>query len=519
MSCTMFAAIDVGSYEVNLKIYELSARKGIHVVNQVKHRMELGKDTYATGRIGTELVDELCDVFLDFQRMMKEFGVEDYRACATSAVRESNNHIVLLDRIYLKTGIRLEVLSNSEQRFLGYKSIAFNSERFQEIIEKGTAIVDVGGGSIQLSLFDKDNLVTTQNIRIGTLRLRERLADVAERTVRYAAVIEELLNNEMRTYRKFYLKDRNIRYILLVGNYIQYINHYIHKDSNVNQITKEEFITFYDEFIQKGQLAMAAKLGISHENSTLLLPTMVIYKRLLEETGAENVVILGMDLGDGLAFDYAERKKILKPRHNFENDILESAKNIAKRYRTNRNHTQVIEHLALVIFDKMKSVHGLGKRERLLLQISVLLHDCGKYMNMSQPSQCSYNIIMATEVIGLSHMEREIVANIVRFNSGNVLPFEELAVSSLLERTEYMTIIKLAAILRLTNAMDRSHKQKIKEIKVNIKENHTMQITADTAEDLTLELAMFPEKAELFEEVYSLKPILRAKKTSETSGI
>ena len=512
MACTMFAAIDVGSYEVNLKIYELSARKGIHVVNHVRHRMELGKDTYATGRIGTALVDELCEVFLDFRRIMKEFGVEDYRACATSAVRESTNQVMLLDRVFLKTGIRLEVLSNSEQRFLGYKSIASSSERFQEIIEKGTAIVDVGGGSIQLSLYDKDNLVTTQNIRLGTLRLRERLADVAERTVRYASVIEELLNNEMRTYRKLYLKDRNIRYMLLVGNYIQYINQYIHKDREVDHITKEEFITFYDEFIQSGQPAMAEKLGISHENSTLLLPTLVIYKRLLEETGAENVVILGMDLGDGLAFDYAERRKILKPGHNFENDILEAARNIAKRYHTNRNHTQVMERLALSIYDKIKAVHGLGKRERLLLQISVLLHDCGKYINMSQPSQCSYNIIMATEVIGLSHMEREIVANIVRFNSGSILPFEELAAASLLERSEYITIIKLTAILRLANAMDRSHKQKIRDIKVNVKDNHTMQILVDTTEDLTLEQALFPEKAELFEEVYSLRPVLKAKR-------
>ena len=176
MACTMFAAIDVGSYEVRLKIYELSPRKGIRVINHVSHRMELGKDTYATGSIGTEMVDELCSVFLDFQRMMKEFGVEEYRACATSAVRESKNNIILLDRIYQKTGIRLEVLSNSEQRFLGYKSIASNSEQFSEIIEKGTAIVDVGGGSIQISLFDKDNLVTTQNIRqIGRASCRERV--------------------------------------------------------------------------------------------------------------------------------------------------------------------------------------------------------------------------------------------------------------------------------------------------------------------------------------------------------
>lgn len=512
MACTMFGAIYVGSYEVNLKIYELSVRKGIHLVNHVQHRLELGKDAYGTGRIGTELVDELCSVLNDFQRIMKEFGVDEYRACATTVIRETKNNLVLLDRIFVKTGIRLEVLSNSEQRFLGYKAIASNSERFQDIIEKGTAIVEVGGGSLQISLFDKDNLVTTQNIRIGSIRLRERLIDVAERTVRYASVMEELLNNEMRTYRKLYLKDRNIRYIILVGSYVKGIDKYIHKGQAGDQITREEFMRFYDEVAQKGQQTMAAELGISAESSSLLLPTLVIYKRLLEETGAENVVIMDADIGAGLAYDYAEKKKIFKIKHNFENDILEAAWNIAKRYHTNRNHTLTMEKLALTIYDKIKSFHGLGKRERLLLQIAVLLHDCGKYINMAQPSECSYSIIMATEIIGLSHMEREIVANVVRFNSGNILPFEELAATSLLERNEYLTIVKLTAILRVANALDRSHKQKIKDIKVNLKDNHTMQIVVDTSEDLTLEQALFREKSEFFEDVYSIKPILKAKK-------
>lgn len=512
MACTMFGAIYVGSYEVNLKVYELSVRKGIHLVNRVQHRMDIGKDVYADGRIGTGLVDELCDVLIDFQRIMKEFGVDEYRACATSALREIKNNLVLMDRIYVKTGIRLEVLSNSEQRFLGYKAIASNSAQFQEIISKGTAVVEVGGGSLQISLFDKDNLVTTQNIRLGSMRLRERLVDVAERTVRYASVMEELLNNEMRTYRKLYLKDRNIRYMILAGNYVDCINKYIHPDGMYEQITKEEFIRFYDEFVQKGQQAMADALGLSLENSSLLLPTLVIYKRLLEETGAEYVVIYDLDIGGGLAYEYAEKKKILKPQHNFENDIIESARNIAKRYHTNRSHIQTMEKLALTIFDKMKSFHGLGKRERLLLQIAVLLHDCGKYINMAQSSECSYNIIMATEIIGLSHMEREIIANVVRFNSGVVLPFEEVAASSLMERTEYMTVVKLTAILRVANALDRSHKQKIKDIKINLKDNHTMQIMVDTAEDLTLEQALFKEKSEFFEEVYSIRPILKAKK-------
>ena len=274
----------------------------------------------------------------------------------------------------------------------------------------------------------------------------------------------------------------------------------------------EEFLEFYDDFSKKGAQVMSEQLGISQENISLLLPTLVLYKRLLEETGAENVVIVGTDLGDGLAYDYAEKNKIVKPRHNFENDIIESARNIAKRYHTNRNHAQMMERLALTIFDKMKSIHGLEKRERLLLQISVLLHDCGKYINMAQSSECSYNIIMATEIIGLSHAEREMVANIVRFNSSPILSYEELAAGSLLGREEYLTIAKLTAILRVANAMDRSHKQKIKDIRVTMKGNHTMQILVDTFEDLTLEQALFKEKAEFFEEVYSIRPELKAKR-------
>ena len=512
MACRIFGAIDVGSYEVNLKIYELSARNGIRVLNHVRHRMELGRDTYATGKISMELTDELCAVLLDFKQMMKEFGVEDYRACATSAIRETRNTLVFLDRIFLRTGIRLEILSNSEQRFLGYKSIASNEEKFQDIIEQGTAIVDVGGGSIQISLFDKENLVTTQNIRLGTLRLRERLTDVAERTVHYTAVMEELLNNELRTYRKLFLKDRNIQNILLVGSYIQYVNQYIHSSSESSRITRTEFFNFYDDFMNQGSQVMAEKMGISQENSSLLLPTLVMYKRLMDETGAENVIIVGTDLGDGLAYDYAERSRIVKPKHNFENDIIESARNIAKRYHTNKSHAQMMEHLALTIFDKMKSVHGLDRRERLLLQIAVLLHDCGKYINMAQSSACSYNIIMATEIIGLSHAEREMVANVVRFNSSLFMSYEELAAGSLLDREEYLIIAKLTAILRVANALDRSHKQKIKDIKVSMKGGHTMQILVDTAEDLTLEQALFREKAEFFEEVYSIRPVLKAKK-------
>ena len=152
MAVTTFAAIDIGSYEVSMRIFELSKKIGFRELNDVRLFLEPAKTVYATGRLGMEMVDSICEILEDFKRIMAEFGVQDWRACATSAFRELQNPLLVIGQIYQRTGIRVEVLSNAEQHFLGYKSIAAIEGDFKKIIQKGTAILDVGGGSLQVSL-------------------------------------------------------------------------------------------------------------------------------------------------------------------------------------------------------------------------------------------------------------------------------------------------------------------------------------------------------------------------------
>ena len=101
--------------------------------------------------------------------------MKEYRAYATSALREARNNQIILDQIRVRTGLQVRIISNSEQRFISYKAIASKEAEFHKIIQKGTAIVDVGFGSAQLSLFDKETLVTTQNLPLGVLRIRSLL--------------------------------------------------------------------------------------------------------------------------------------------------------------------------------------------------------------------------------------------------------------------------------------------------------------------------------------------------------
>ena len=132
-------------------------------------------------------------------------------------------------------------------------------------------------------------------------------------------------------------------------------------------------------------------------------------------------------------------------------------------------------------------------------------------MSLSNGAECSYSIIMATEIIGLSHSEREIIANVVKFNTMDFDYYDKLSSYTSINQREYLLIAKLTAILRIANALDRSHKQKFKNVKISLKEKELI-ILVETDEDITLEKGLLPEKAAFFEEVFSLEPVIRQKK-------
>lgn len=506
MAVTLFAAIDVGSYELELTIYEISPKKGIVQLERVRKVIGLGRDTYDRGIISYDRVDEMCKLLLRFKTIMAQYRVDGYKACGTSALREAENREVVLDQIKVRTGLDVEVLSNSEQRFLCYKAIAAKENEFNNIIQKGTAIAEVGSGSMQISLFDKDALVTTQNLKLGALRIHQVLARAGGTESDKKQIIQELIDNDIQTFKKLFLKDREVKNIIATGVCALYLGRGAKSDKQ--RISKEEFMEFYNEVRDQKEELISEKYDIPPEFMALVVPGAMVYKKLIEVTGAEMVWLPGVRLGDGIAAEYAEQKKLIRFTHDFSQDILVAARNIAKRYMGDKSHAAILEKNVLNIFDGIKKYHGLGKRERLLLQISAILHDCGKYISMRTPGECAYNIIMSTEIIGISHKEREIIANVVKYNT---MEFDYTADSYTLDREMRITIAKLTAILKVGNAMDRSHKQKFKDIRVSIKDQQ-MFLTTDSAENIMLEESQFKQKADFFEEVYGIRPVLKKKK-------
>lgn len=518
MAIKTFAAIDVGSFELELGIYELSGKYGIREIDHVRHPLALGKDTYNDGKISHELVEEMCDLLNRFGEVMKTYRVQDYRAFASSALREAKNSRIVLDRIRVRTGLKVRTVNNSELRFKSYKAVAAREMEFLEAQKSGMALIDVGFGSSQISLFDEGVLISTQNLLLGVLRLSEMSSHWRVNNSLIPEIIEEIIDNELYTFKKIFLKERQIRTLIATGESINYMVKRGMREKERDRFTAEEFRAFCGRLEKMSLEEIEERFDLSRDYAEILVPSAILYRNVLEITGAEWLWTPGITLCDGIAAEYAQENRIVKFHHDFDEDILSTARSMAKRYKCHGAHVREVERACEMIFTAMKKYHGLGSRERLLLRIAAILHDCGKFVSITRGTESSYGIIMATEIIGLSHLEREIVANVVRYNIQEYA-YDEVMVET--DPSQYaagvskqdlnILIAKLTAILRLANSMDRSHSQKLKDCRMAVRDN-TLVVTTAYPGSIALEEYSFGQKADFFEEVFDIRPVLRQKR-------
>lgn len=511
MSAKTFAAIDLGSFEMAMKIYEIS-KNGMKEIDYVRHRLSLGSDSYNTGKISYRKIDELCRELIKFGEIMETYNVTDYKVYGTSALRETDNTVIIQDQIRSRTGFEIDVLSNSEQRFLDYKSVASKGNEFNKIIEESSAIIDIGGGNLQVSLFENDSLVSTHELELGVLKIRDRIQSSEHSNSQLNEILTDHIDSSLNVFKKVVLKDREISNLIIVDDYIsRIVKAGAVKCASNGIILADDFMILSEYLCTTPLEVISDEYSVTEEMAELLMIASKLITRLINLTDAKKLWIPGVTLCDGIAYEFAEKKKLKIIAHDFEKDILDAAVNISKRYMGSKKRSAALSSIALTLFDSVKKVHGMGKRERFLLQLSVILHDCGKFINLTRVGECSYNIIMNTEMIGLSHVEREIVANVVKYYYESFDDYEKLSLTTMLDKDAYLIVAKLTAILRVAGNLDRGSKQKIPKIKADVIDEKLVIYLADEPGILFFKDA-FERSAEFFGEVYSIEPVISFKK-------
>lgn len=304
MNITTFAAIYIGSYEISMKIFELSSKRKIREIDHIRHRVELGKDAYAKGYIGYELAEELCEVLSDYAKIMAGYKVNAYKACASAAIRDAKNELFILDQIKLRTNLDVQVLSNSEHRFISYKSVAARPE-FNKMTAEGAAVVDVGGGSLQITLFQKGKAITTQHLLLGTMRIYEKISEIGNEVIYYDDLIKELVDKELERFKDIYLKKEKLQYLIMMGDYSTEIIRKLEKNLDRTTVDAKKYIKYLNKMNRNSLAKIAEELSLSNETDPLILPSIILYKRIAEELDAASIWVPGADINDGIACDYA----------------------------------------------------------------------------------------------------------------------------------------------------------------------------------------------------------------------
>ena len=359
-----FAAIYIGTYDVSLKVFEFMDKKKFHQVDHIRARLDLGSDAFAEGRIGYERVEELCETLAQFKEIMDSYRVKDYEVFASAVLRDAENELFVLNQVYLRTGFHVKVVSNSEHRFISYKSVA-GQEAFEKMIQTSAAVVDVGGASVQITIFREGRLITTQHIEAGIMRLYNLLSDRGHSLALYETQIEEYMNKKLEAFRAMYMTE-TVDYVILISDYAtELIRKMDENEQKKRQVKSEKFVKFIEKLQKKTLEEITYELNLSNDHEPLIIPAIILFKTLVQSICPKTVWVPGANIQDGIAYDYGQSKKLLSLTHDFDADVLSAAHFLSQHYNSYTPHIEALSKLSTKIFDAMKKVHGLGKRQRL----------------------------------------------------------------------------------------------------------------------------------------------------------
>ena len=216
-----------------------------------------------------------------------------------------------------------------------------------------------------------------------------------------------------------------------------------------------------------------------------------------------------MELWDALIRQMLIAKSSEEYLRHVRTTAISCAEKIADFYHCNHAHAECVREFSCKIFDKMKTIHGLSHKERLLLELAATLHECGHYVTSKQHLQSTFDIIKSTDIYGLTDEEILLTAFVARYNEYDV-PNLQNSTFALLNDKNKLIVSKLVAIFRLANALDKSQKQKLKNCKVHLdKEQLTFSVQCDT--NLYLEQWAFDQCTPYFKEVFGCNPRLTIK--------
>lgn len=497
------AVVDIGSSAIRVIVAQVHADGTWKRLDRAQRPVALGRDVFTTGLIGREAMLQTISILMSFREMLDGWDMrpKHIRVIATSAIREARNRDTFIDRVFIRTGMRINVIEGVEENHLTYVAVqnAINHMRPQ-FSRSGALILEVGGGTSELMILNRGKMVSAHSLRIGTVRIQQQVHpgwDTAEQIENYlrenVRVTKEVLESEFDLSR--------VRFFVAVGGDARVAAAHAgtRREEHFSTIDRDAFDEFIAGLQELSIDECVTELGITYHEAEALIPALLVYKFFLEVTAADYLIVPDVSIREGVLMTFALGSNRMVETQ-FYSQVIESALSLGRKYHFDETHARHVAKLALELFDQMSEEHGLDEHARLLLEVACLLHDIGNFIRSSGHHKHSQYIVANSEIFGFSREDIRIISNLVRYHR-KATPQASHPHYASLRREHRLTVLKLASFLRIADALDRSHSQRVESVTIEIVEADIL-LHCQYSGDITVERFGVKLKGDMMADVF-----------------
>lgn len=507
---TRLAAIDIGTNSIRCVVAEVEADGSYRVLDEEREMTRLGHDLFRRGRLAAEPMERSYAVLAKMKAISDGFEVAELRAVATSAVREAANGRMFCREVRRRCGLAVEVITPEEEAQLALQSALRNVD----LAGRSLAVVDIGGGSLEVVLAAGPVVDQMYTLPLGAVRLTETYGGAESLGRRRWKKLKRAIDRtlEERIGQPPFTPDVMIgsggTFTNLAGMLkTERENSQQESERNLQgyAMRRAEIVNLLRRLRVTPLEMRRAVPGLNPQRADIIVAGAAAVARLARWLGTEQILVNPGGLRSGLLLSMIAERAEPGTAPARPKDRFESVRAFAHKCHSSERHCEHVAKLAAELFDGLRARHQLPAEGRDLLRAAALVHDVGYLINHAGHHKHAYHLIQHAELTGWTAREVELIANVARYHR-KARPSKRHPSFARLERDERRLVRSLAAILRVADALDRTHTQRVSAVGVESGRNGTRLLLAADA-DPQVDRWEAERRAGLLRRVFDTTPV------------